>query len=541
MRNPFRVITGILILLTASALFADEGWQPLFDGKTLSGWKQRGGAAKYRVENGEIIGTSVPNTANSFLCTEQDYGDFILELEFKVHSKLNSGVQIRSQVFDKPQEAEIAGKKYKFPAGRVHGYQVEIDPAARAWSGGIYDEGRRGWLNDLKDNEPARKAFKPEDWNKFRIECRGDSIKTWINDVPAADLKDDVTPKGLIALQVHGVGANTDPLEVRWRNIRIQELKDKSAAFLRLIERLDAFETLVNPNCSHCIDESKRRSADLKNDDRVLAWIRGKYDGGAIPVRFFLAPYRVISDTYGVFVYDPDAGFMRGFEPSLDFRFHGWRNGVMVIRHKDGTLFSALSGRAFAGPRTGEQLKPVATIESNWGDWLARYPGTVAYHMFEKYQPVETPRRENPDSVASRAPADPRLPPMTEVIGISIGGQSRAYLLDTLDDKGGRISDTIGDQRIHVLWHKPTRTATIFAAETDDPKSPRPITLSRASDVDSAPFTDRETGSRWDIAGRAVSGELKGHTLRWLPGVQCRWFAWAAEYPDTEVFLTGVK
>src|SRR5262245_316965 len=104
----------------------------------------------------------------------------------------------------------------------------------------------------------------------------------------------------------------------------------------KFLIRPDAFETLVNPNCSHCVDESKRRSGELRDNDRVLAWIRGKYDGGAIPLRFFLAPYRVISDTYGVFVYDPDAGYMRGYEPSLDFRFHGWRNGVMVIRTRTG-------------------------------------------------------------------------------------------------------------------------------------------------------------------------------------------------------------
>src|SRR5262245_33537549 len=82
------------------AVLANEDWKPLLDGQSLKGWTQRGGVAKYRVENGEIIGTSVPNTGNSFLCTDKDYGDFILELEFKVHPKLNSGVQIRSQSFD---------------------------------------------------------------------------------------------------------------------------------------------------------------------------------------------------------------------------------------------------------------------------------------------------------------------------------------------------------------------------------------------------------------------------------------------------------
>jgi len=213
----------ILIMATSSALWADD-WRPLFDGKSLDGWTQKGGQAKYRVEDGQIVGKSVPNTQNSFLCTNKEYGDFILELEFKVDPKLNSGVQIRSQCFDVPTEFERNGKKRIIPAGRVHGYQVEIDPSERAWSGGIYDEARRGWLNDLKDNPSAQKAFKPGDWNKFRIECRGDRIKTWINGVPAADLKDDMTPAGLIALQVHGVGAETEPREVRWRHIRIQEL-----------------------------------------------------------------------------------------------------------------------------------------------------------------------------------------------------------------------------------------------------------------------------------------------------------------------------
>jgi hypothetical protein len=210
---------------TAWKASADDGaWKTLFDGKSLAGWTQKGGKAKYRVENGEIVGASVPLTGNSFLCTDKEYGDFILELEFKVDSKLNSGVQIRSQCFDKPTDVEAAGKKKVIPAGRVHGYQVEIDPSDRAWTAGIYDEARRGWLNDLKGNEAARKAFKRGEWNKLRVECRGDSIKTWLNGVPAADLKDSMTPKGFIALQVHGVKANAKPMEVRWRDVRIQEI-----------------------------------------------------------------------------------------------------------------------------------------------------------------------------------------------------------------------------------------------------------------------------------------------------------------------------
>ncbi len=186
-------------------------WIELFDGTSLTGWVQRGGEAKYAVEDGVIVGSTVPRTPNSFLCTEKMYGDFVLELEFKVDSALNSGVQIRSN--------SLPGYK----DGRVHGYQVEIDPSDRAWSGGIYDEGRRGWLNDLRGNKAARSAFRPNDWNQYRVVAIGDSIKTWINGTPAADLVDSMTSRGFIALQVHGVGKREEALQVRWRNIRIQD------------------------------------------------------------------------------------------------------------------------------------------------------------------------------------------------------------------------------------------------------------------------------------------------------------------------------
>ena len=216
-----------LALLAAPVLPAadGQGWKDLFDGQSLAGWVQKGGKALYTVENGCILGQAVSNTPNSFLCTEKEYDNFQLELEFLVSPKLNSGVQIRSSCPDKPVEYSWKGKTIKVPAGRVHGYQVEIDPAKRAWSGGIYDEGRRGWLANLEGNDAARSAFKQGEWNRFRVECDGDSIKTWINGVPAASLKDSMTLKGIIALQVHGVGKNAAPdIQIRWRNLRIREL-----------------------------------------------------------------------------------------------------------------------------------------------------------------------------------------------------------------------------------------------------------------------------------------------------------------------------
>jgi hypothetical protein len=198
------------LVVGASVRAAD--WVDLFDGKSLKGWVQRGGSAKYRVEEGQIIGTTVPHTPNSFLCTEKNYANFILEVEFLVDSRMNSGIQIRSNSLK------------KFNQGRVHGYQVEIDPSERAWSAGIYDESRRGWLNDLEKNPAAQKAFKQNEWNQYRVKAVGDHIQTWINGVPAADLHDALTPSGFIALQVHGVGDRKDAMEVRWRNVRLQDL-----------------------------------------------------------------------------------------------------------------------------------------------------------------------------------------------------------------------------------------------------------------------------------------------------------------------------
>jgi len=195
----------------APAAAGDEAaWRALCDGKTLNGWIQRGGKALYTVEDGVIVGTSVAGTSNSFLCTERSYGDFILELEVKVDPSLNSGIQIRS---------ESSGDYQNW---RVHGYQVEIDGSARAWSGGIYDEAGRGWLADLSRNEAARKAFKPEGWNAYRVVAVGDSIKTWVNGVPAADLVDSETLVGFIALQVHAT--DKPGTKVMWRNLRLQDL-----------------------------------------------------------------------------------------------------------------------------------------------------------------------------------------------------------------------------------------------------------------------------------------------------------------------------
>ena len=201
-----------VLLLPATALTAQkEKWNALFDGKTLKGWNQKNGQAGFTVENGQIVGATVANTPNSFLCTNEEYGDFILELELKVDDKMNSGIQFRSLSLP------------AFKDGRVHGYQMEVDPSPRAWSGGIYDEARRDWLYIPDINPAGKKTFRHNDWNKYRIEAIGNTLRTWINGVPVAHLIDDLTAKGFIALQVHSIyGDMKEGMQIRWKNIRIQ-------------------------------------------------------------------------------------------------------------------------------------------------------------------------------------------------------------------------------------------------------------------------------------------------------------------------------
>jgi hypothetical protein len=198
-------------ILTLVACQSGDGWQQLFNGKDFTGFKQLNGEAPYRVEDGSIVGVSVTGQPNSFLATEQHYEDFILEFEVLCDPALNSGVQFRSNSLP------------EYLNGRVHGYQCEIDPSDRAWSGGIYDEARRGWLVTLTDHAAGRAAYNKTDWNKYRIEAIGDTIRIWLNGVNTANLYDSETASGFIAFQVHQIGDESlEGKEIRWRNIRIR-------------------------------------------------------------------------------------------------------------------------------------------------------------------------------------------------------------------------------------------------------------------------------------------------------------------------------
>jgi hypothetical protein len=207
-------IALLVVLFICPSNLKAQSTPGLFDGKTLKGWKRVAGTADYKVEDGAIVGTTVLNSGNTFLVTEKEYGDFILEMDTKIESPLsNSGVQTRSH-FDP------AGHEGK---GKVYGRQFEIDPSDRRWSGGIYDEGRREWLYPVDLNEKTKSAFKVGEYNHIRIACIGNEMKTWINGIAVADVIDTVDSNGFIGLQVHAV---TKPdqagKKVYFKNLQIQ-------------------------------------------------------------------------------------------------------------------------------------------------------------------------------------------------------------------------------------------------------------------------------------------------------------------------------
>ncbi|PZX51004.1 3-keto-disaccharide hydrolase [Algoriphagus chordae] len=313
MKIKIKGLKTICAFLVAASLLACVGenndqtpWIELFDGETLEGWHIVGGEATYKAEDGAIVGTTVRNTGNTFLRTDKLYGDFILELDYKVDPSMNSGIQIRSNSLE------------QYRNGRVHGYQIEIDPSERAWSAGIFDEARRGWLVTLDDNPEAQKAFKQNDWNHYRIEAIADTIKTWINGVPAAFLIDDKTATGFIALQVHSIGDDKkEGTNIVWKNIRI------------LIDSLDKYSTksplepvLTMNNLT--IDEAKNGWELLWDGKTGKGWRGAKMDG--FPEKGWVIEDGVLSILAGENASDRAGGdivtetLYGDFELSLDFK-----------------------------------------------------------------------------------------------------------------------------------------------------------------------------------------------------------------------------
>jgi len=214
LKRVYLLALGILLQTSVSSASNDEGgWTNLFDGKTLQGWKVLGGQAPFKIEDGVIVGTTILSTPNTFLVTEKEYGDFVLELDIKLGAEINSGVQTRSHFNPNLNNGK----------GAVYGRQVEIDPSDRKWSGGIYDESRRQWLYPLSLNTDAQSLYKAGEYNHIKVECIGNETKTWLNGKPVAYVIDTIDQSGFIGLQVHSVSKKSDAgQKIYFKNVRIK-------------------------------------------------------------------------------------------------------------------------------------------------------------------------------------------------------------------------------------------------------------------------------------------------------------------------------
>ncbi|QFU75947.1 DUF1080 domain-containing protein [Halioglobus maricola] len=255
----------------------EEGYSWLYDGNSLDGWRKIGGDATFQAEGVDIVGRNGPG-ANTFLRTEKSYGDFNLRMQMRWDEPGNSGVMFRG--------------KQREEDGRVYGYQYELDASERAWSGGIYDEARRGWLASLEINEEARKAIKLDGWNDIEIEARGGKLQTWINGVVAADIVDGFDDTGFVALQVHSGGKGI----MRWRFIRIKEMDPVALAQDALTSQdwiasditgltIEGDTVIGSPAGENPVLESRRRFHDVRVSFDIPVCdtptrIRMRYDSG---------------------------------------------------------------------------------------------------------------------------------------------------------------------------------------------------------------------------------------------------------------------
>ncbi|HET9863553.1 MAG TPA: DUF1080 domain-containing protein [Steroidobacteraceae bacterium] len=312
MTRPVLVLCGAMIM-TAGAWAAGKG-EPLFDGKSLEGWKTLGGGADYQVIDGTIVGSSRPGVPNSFLVTEKDYADFILDFDVRQDvGPTNSGVQFRS--LSTPD----------FENGRVHGYQADIDPSERRWSGGIYEEAQRGWFYTGEMNPPAKALYRFGEWNHYRIEAIGPRLRVWINGRPAADVIDDATKSGFFGLQVHSIEKPEDAgRTTTWKNLVVQTQD---------LKRAPPMGIFIRNNLPNNLDaEEKTQGWRLLWDGRTgRGWHAAS--GGAFPSKGWTMDDGALAVTPGGgggdIVTDEQFG---AFELQLEFRVTaGANSGVIYL------------------------------------------------------------------------------------------------------------------------------------------------------------------------------------------------------------------
>ena len=348
------LVAGLCLIATAFSAAAEVEWQPLFNGENLDGWTQRNGTALYKIEDGAIVGYTVAGSPNSFLCTDQTYANFVLELEFRLSDPdLNSGVQIRSHTRDNA------------PNGRVYGYQVEIDAKPRAWTAGIYEEAARGWLYNLEGQDDAREAYRQGEWNTLYVVAMGNVIRTWLNDVPAAFLVDDQTAEGFIALQVHGIGDRDVDWNVSFRNLRIKDYGHDATATHELLG--PALDTTARPPF--------KGATALLGADGDLSNLR-MADGSA-DIKWNL-------DDDGVLEVVPRSGSVITAEPHRDFFMHV----EYAVPHKPDASFQD-QGNSGVYIQRRYEIQILDSYGKSWEDMTAQDNASI--YLYKK-----------PDANASR-------------------------------------------------------------------------------------------------------------------------------------------
>lgn len=422
---------------------AQAPWRDVTPREGLAGWHTTGGNATYGFENGELIGRAEPGKTNSWLVSDAQYGDFILEFDAKTDPALNSGMMIRGQ------------SRPDYRNGVVHGYQAEIDPSSRRWSAGLYDEQRRQWLYTLGRNEPARRTFRSGDWNHYRVEAIGTRLRTWINGVPAADVVDDMDARGFIAFQVHAIpdaDAARHP-EVRFRNVRV--ITDAPARFAMPATKHDQQGWLSN-----------QLSAGERREGWTLLW-DGKTGKGWHGAKSASFPASGWSTAGGVLSVNGGGGDIltnreyRDFELSVDFKLKpGGNSGIKYFvdagllkskgeaigleyqllddaRHPDakmgrdgnrtlGSLYDLITAKNLSDPDSpGKRVNP----PGEWNRAVIVVRGAHVEHWLNGFKMVEYDRG---------SPAFRALVAQSKYAGVPGFGEGRQGPI-LLQDHGGRV------------------------------------------------------------------------------------------------------
>lgn len=196
-----------------------EGFEPLFNGKDLTGWEPQGGTCEFTVNEGCIVGTCVPGSNSTYLCTDsRDFTDFVFTCDIKWEVDANTGVMFRAQT--RPGRNNF--QTVFGPQGEMEGHELN-----RGWSGGIYGQSCGGYFYPLwlKEHAQVRAALVKGQWNRLTISAKGNVVKSWVNGIPAAHWVDDGTyPKGFFGLQIHEGSKGV----VRFRNICVKDLTEAS-------------------------------------------------------------------------------------------------------------------------------------------------------------------------------------------------------------------------------------------------------------------------------------------------------------------------